>query len=241
MVTSERDSTPPQGLCVIPARGGSKRLPRKNLALLDGLSLVQRSLETAVASRLFKTILLSSDDEEILAQAAPYCPKVQAIKRDPSLAGDHSTVLELVCNLVDHYAEGHDMVGLVLPTAPLCSAEHLREGYKLLMSHTNADGVVSLTKYEFPPQFAVALQRSFVTPFMEDSPLVSGKTRSQDQALLYRPNGAFYFHRLPAFLEHQNFWKGSILGYIMSRRDSVDIDTEFDLRLAELMLAEPEA
>tara|TARA_Y100001968_G_C19423630_1_gene753161 strand:+ start:362 stop:1060 length:699 start_codon:yes stop_codon:yes gene_type:complete len=228
--------TSQSGLCIIPARGGSKRFPRKNLAELAGRSLVQRALDAATKSNIFSKIILSSDDQEILSQASSYKNKVTPLIRDKRLSSDHATALELVNEITDKYSEGHDFVALLLPTAPLRTEKHLVEGYKKLLDNKEADGIVSLTTFEFPPQLSVKIEDDFITPIFEPCPLIEGNTRSQDQFSIFRPNGAFYMHRLPAFYHHKNFWKGKIIGYLMDRSISADIDTEFDLKVAELLL-----
>lgn len=224
------------GLCIIPARAGSKRFPGKNLATLGGRSLVQLALDSAVDSNLFRKIYLSSDDEAILAQTEQYQDLVCALRRDPKLAQDTTKALEVVCQIVSDYPGDYDFVSLLLPTAPLRTSKHLQEGMALLDRHPEADGVVSLTTYEFPPQLSVTLESGAISPVFDPCPLITGNTRSQDQEMIYRPNGAFYFHRFPAFEKHQNFWKGRVLGYVMDRLESVDIDNPFDLAYAEFLL-----
>ena len=225
------------GLCIIPARGGSKRFPGKNLAQIGGRTLVQRALDSALESGLFARIMLSSDDANILAQATPYPSPVQPLPRRAELALDTTKALELVCQIVNDHPGDFGFVALLLPTAPLRTARHLVEGMNLLEETPEADGVVSLTTYEFPPQLSVTLDNGAITPVFDPCPLITGNTRSQDQGVIYRPNGAFYFHRLPAFHKHQNFWKGRVLGYVMDRMESADVDTELDLAYAELLLA----
>ena len=224
------------GLAIIPARGGSKRFPRKNLARLRGKTLTAHAIDAAVQSGLFSTILVSSDDEEILNEARSRPKPVQSHRRDSSLARDQSTALELVQHLVDEAASHHDVVALLLPTAPLRTAVDLQRGAVLLDRHPEADGVVSLTSYEFPPQLAVSVKDGVVTPVGSPSPLITGDTRSQDQGELFRPNGAFYLKRWDAFKASPNFWTGNVLGYLMDRLKSPDIDTPLDLAVAELYL-----
>lgn len=224
------------GLAIIPARGGSKRFPRKNLARLGGQSLTDRALEAAVRSGLFSTIILSSDDDEILDEAARWGDAVTPVRRDAALARDRSTALELVQHLVSERASGHDIVALLLPTAPLRSSLDLQRGSALLDEDPDAEGVVSLTTYEFPPQLSVKVDAGLVTPVGSPSPLITGNTRGQDQGQLLRPNGAFYIKRVEAFMKSPNFWTGRVLGYVMDRVRSPDIDTPLDLAVAELYL-----
>ncbi|MBI96492.1 hypothetical protein CL656_05050 [bacterium] len=227
-----------QGLCIVPARGGSKRFPRKNLAKLGGQSLVERAIDAALESNLFSRVVLSSDDDEILTLGEPYGAKVEPIKRDAKLATDNATALELVCEITKQFSNQHSFVALLLPTAPLRTSTHLVEGFKKMMLSDEIDGVVSLTTYEFPPQLSIVLENEFIKPVFSPCPLIEGNTRSQDQALIYRPNGAFYMQKLPSFSKNQNFWKGNVVGYVMDRKVSADIDSAFDLKVASLLIDE---
>jgi len=224
-----------QALAIIPARGGSKRLPKKNLQLLGGQPLVCHSLNAVEQSNCFSKALLSSDDPDILSLADQY-QIVEAAPRPKELSGDFVTALTLVNTIVDQpgISESYDIVALLLPTAPFRTAEHIQDAFKLL--NNDIDGVVSLTSYEFPPQLSVTLKDELISPVFEPCPLLTGNTRSQDQDTIYRPNGAFYIQWMEKFLVNQNFWKGKVKGYVMNRTDSIDIDNQIDLEYAEFML-----
>ena len=225
-----------KSLAIIPARGGSKRLRRKNVRNLAGKPLVAYTLAAAQDSGCFDRILLSSDDNEILSIAELYAGVVAWI-RPERLSGDCVTALELVCEItseLDIINEQYDVVALMLPTCPFRTARHLRGGFELLGD--DIDGVVSLTTYEFPPQLSVSLEDGIIKPIFDPCPLITGNTRSQDQKTVYRPNGAFYIQWMKSFKESKNFWKGNVRGYVMDRLDSVDIDTERDLQYAQFLM-----
>ncbi|MBG97196.1 MAG: hypothetical protein CL866_10105 [Cycloclasticus sp.] len=225
-----------KALAIVPARGGSKRLKRKNLRQLGGRALVDYTLQSAQNSGCFSTIILSSDDDEILTLSALY-KDVEPVKRPKQMSGDHVTALELVCELTSmpKYRDNYDAVALLLPTCPFRTQEHIQEGFKLLSPAI--DGVVSLTTYEFPPQLSVTIEeKGLIQSVFEPSPLITGDTRSQDQKNIYRPNGGFYIQWMKSFIGHQNFWKGKVKGYQMERLDSVDIDTELDLQYAQFVM-----
>jgi CMP-N-acetylneuraminic acid synthetase len=224
-----------EALAIIPARGGSKRLLRKNMQLLGGQPLVCHTLDAVQESDCFSKALLSSDDAEILSLASKH-PIVEASPRPEELSGDQVTALTLVNSIVSS-PEIHrkfEVVALLLPTAPFRQAKHLQEAFAML--NKDIDGIVSLTTYEFPPQLSVTLQEGVVQPVFEPCPLLTGNTRSQDQAVIYRPNGAFYIQWMERFLVNQNFWKGKVKGYVMDRMDSVDIDNQTDLEYAEFLM-----
>src|SRR6202000_3360927 len=101
-----------------------------------------------------------------------------------------------------------------------------REGLDALTR--DVDAVISFTTYEFPPQMAVALDKSIMTPIFDPSPLITGNTHSQDQAPTYRPNGAFFFSWIDAFRRLRSFYAGRVKGVLMPRINSVDIDDGLD-------------
>lgn len=224
-----------KSLAIIPARGGSKRLPRKNLRKLQGIPLVAHTLNAVEESGCFDKVLLSSDSPEILDIASGY-KTIDLHHRPKELSGDFVTALTLVNSIValPEIHKEYDIVTLLLPTAPFRTAEHIQHGMELLTEEV--DGVVSLTSFEFPPQLSVYMEGGIIKPVFTPCPLITGDTRSQDQAPIYRPNGAFYIQWMTKFLENQNFWKGTVAGYYMERADSADIDTELDLEYAEFMM-----
>lgn len=232
MKTTDRNS-----LAIIPARGGSKRLPGKNLAELCGKPLIGYTIEAAINSGCFNRILLSSDDDNILAIGEKY-HEVTPEKRDDRLATDQATVLELTLEISrrSELSSEFDIISLLLPTCPFREAWHIRKGFDLL--NRDVDGVVSLTKYDFPPKLSVSVDElnGLIKPVFSPSPLITGRTRTQDQESIYRPNGAFYLQWWQSFLENRNFFKGNIRGYVMTRLSSVDIDDATDLEYARFLL-----
>jgi CMP-N-acetylneuraminic acid synthetase len=225
-----------RALAVIPARGGSKRVARKNLRDLGGKPLVAHTIEAALQADCFTDVLVSSDDPEIRAVGAAY-PGVTTEDRASEWASDTATVFSYIAALVarEDLASRYDVISLLLPTAPFRRAEHVKAGFSLL--EPGVDAVVSVSPYEFPPQFGVLLDEatSAIRPFVEPSPLQTGKTRSQDQARVYHPNGAFYFAWWRAYASNRSFYLGKVRGCPMTRADSVDIDDEDDLAYAQYL------
>lgn len=224
-----------RALAIIPARGGSKRLPKKNLQLLGGIPLAEHTLKAASDSGCFAKIFLSSDNPDILALAAKF-PDVEPMLRPEALSGDHVTALTVVKAIIEQpgIAEQYNTVALMLPTAPFRTAKHVKEAFRLLTP--DVDGVISLAPLNYPPQLSVTLEGLTIRPLFDPSPLHTGKTRSQDQGVTYRPNGGIYIQWLDRFSINQNFWKGNINGLVMSEDESVDIDTQNDLDYANFLL-----
>jgi CMP-N-acetylneuraminic acid synthetase len=225
-------------LAIIPARGGSKRLPRKNVLDLAGKPLIAHSIEAALASGCFGTVLVTTDDPEIAAVASRY-PGVVVDARDPDLAGDTVKVVAVVtelCSRPDIHSR-FDAIGVMLPTAPFRRVRDIQAGFAALSD--DIDAVVSFAPYEFPPTMAVTLEGEARTmkPLFNPSPLITGNTRSQDQAASYRPNGSFYFTWIASFLKLGSFYTGKVSGVVMTRLGSSDIDEKDDFELARLIVA----
>jgi CMP-N,N'-diacetyllegionaminic acid synthase len=221
-------------LAIIPARGGSKRLKNKNKLQLSGKPLVLHTVEAALKSQYVTDVLVSSDSNEILDIACKD-DKVSRHKRENFLATDTSTALELVDHIVTNSTRRYDFVTLMLPTCPLRTHEHLDQAFDLISEHD--DGVVSVTSYNFPIELNVPVKGDYIN-LHDNSPLITGNTRSQNHEPKFRPNGGFYVARWDSFKENRNFWKGNVKYFIMSTLDSVDIDTKFDLDSAELLIKE---
>ena len=207
------------------------------MQILGGKPLVAHTVEAAVESRCFKEIILSSDDEEILAVGRDH-GATRAERRPEKLAGDKAKALEVVLDIVDRKEFGgrFEAVALLLPTAPFRQGFDIRAGFELL--DDDVDSVVSVTTYEFPPQLGVTMdaQNGLLKPLFDPSPLITGDTRSQDQAPIYRPNGGFYLSWCRSLIRQRNFFKGRVRGYSMPRTASVDIDEETDLMYAQRLL-----
>lgn len=225
-----------KSVAIIPARGGSTRLKSKNKKKIGKFSLVERAIIAALKSNKFSNILVSTDDLDILKIAKKYQKKTKIIsihRRNKKLSSNTATALELVNYLVEKKFKDYDFVSLLLPTCPFRSSIHIKEAFECLDKYT--DSVVSLTQYEFPVALSVKIKSNFIN-LPKKSPLITGNTRSQDQEIVYRPNGAIYLSKIKSFLKYQNFWKGKVKPYSMSRLNSIDIDDKMDLDYANFIL-----
>ncbi|WP_421889301.1 cytidylyltransferase domain-containing protein [Marinoscillum sp.] len=227
-----------KNLAIVPARGGSKRLLKKNLKLLNGKPLVQYTLEAVVDSNIFDTVILSSDDDEILS-IADNVKGVTPQKRIPELATDKRKVIDLIKDIAerDEVKSTYDTIGLFLPTCPFRTARHIREGFGLLTKEDYS--VVSITDMSDPVQLTLSMNdQKVINPeaVLNPSPLVTGQTRSQDFETIYRVNGGFYIAWLDKFRERENFFQGQVKGYYIDKLHSVDIDFELDFEWAEYLL-----
>lgn len=223
-------------LAVIPARGGSKRLPRKNVMPLNGKPLICFSIDTALSCGCFTDVMVSSEDEEILEIAGRY-PKVLLDKRSDDLAGDTVKVIDVIKELVarPQLQNRYSTISLLLPTCPFRRIMDIQKSFSLLTE--DSDGVVAVTTYDFPYTMSAKIdEKGFLKYVASPSPLVTGNTRSQDHAPVYHPNGAIYTSRWNHIMEKDNFFHGRVKGYAMPEENSIEIDTMLDFKIAELMI-----
>lgn len=230
-----------RNLGFIPVRGGSKRLPRKNLMDLGGKSITHRAIDVALDSGVFSDIILSTDDDEIIEHCRSYADagKIIIDKRDPSLAQDKSTVLQVVVDLINRLSNEskvYDTFTIMLATCPFKKPEHISEGFKLM--GTDVDSVISVTEYDFPWEMSLVIDESNkkMTTALEPSALVTGNTRSQDRKKVFHPNGAFYIGRWNSIIRDENFFKGNMRGVPMDEIASFDIDEEKDMKMARFII-----
>jgi len=227
---------PSRTLVVVPARGGSKRLPRKNVLPLGGKPLILHSVDVALAAAPFGTVLVSTDDPEIKAIALSR-PGVTIDDRAADLAGDRVKVVDVISELLDRpeTQRDFDVLGMLLPTCPFRTAAQVREGFDALTPAF--DAAISFTTYEFSPQSSVTFgDDGLMLPLFNPSPLITGNTRSQDQAPAYRPNGAFFFTWVKSFRKLKSFYTGRVRGVTMPRINSVDIDDGQDFDYAQFLI-----
>jgi CMP-N,N'-diacetyllegionaminic acid synthase len=222
-------------LGLIPARGGSRRLPRKNLARLEGKTLVRRALETAVASAAFETIALSSDDSEILGEAQGL-DAVTAVRRPPKLATDTALAYDVVVHALrtleaDGYA-GFEAAAVIQCTSPFTAPEDLAGAVQML-ERTSAKSVVSVGRVEprVHPAKLKRMEGDRLLPYLEDDRLLP----SHELPQLWVRNGSIYVTRSEV-IEAGDLVADDALGFKMPSERSFDIDTPTDLALAELLL-----
>ena len=215
-------------LAIIPARGGSKRLPRKNVLDLNGEPLVAWSIKAGQRSKYIDKIVVTSDDPEILRIAKYY--GVLSINRPAMLSSDTATTFDAIEHVIENIGK-YDYVVLLQPTSPLRSEKHIDEAIELLKSK-KASAVVSVCKMDHSPLWSNILDDSLsMKGFLRDEAL---NKRSQDLEQYYRLNGAIYICKTEKLLEAKSFFlKRDIYAYEMDRNSSIDIDEEADFLLAE--------
>ncbi len=221
-------------LAIIPARGGSKRLPRKNILELKGKPLIEWSIEAGLNSNYIDNVVVSSDDEEILSIAKK--SGANTIKRPNVLANDTATTFDAIRHTIEHVTTNYDYIVLLQPTSPLRNNKHIDEAIELL-EQKDANAIISVCEMEHSPLWANSLDESLsMKGFLKDELL---NKRSQDLETFYRLNGAIYICKTQKLLDEKSFFlKEQIYAYIMKQRNSIDIDNDIDFKMAEVLIDE---
>ncbi len=223
-------------LPLIPARGGSKGLPRKNILPLSGMPLIAHSIRQALAVPVMETVVVSTDDEEIARIAREYGAEVPFM-RPPALSTDDARSIDVVIHALQfmeaHTGKPYDAVMLLQPTAPLRSSEDIIAALRLYEAE-NADSVISLYKLEsLHPFYMYRLEDSRPVPLM---PEADRYHRRQDYPAVYLRNGAIYLTAREVLLEQRSFYGERLRAVVMPAERSVNIDTLGDLARAEAIL-----
>tara|TARA_R110002012_G_scaffold160502_3_gene322412 strand:- start:13670 stop:14392 length:723 start_codon:yes stop_codon:yes gene_type:complete len=222
-------------VAIVPARGGSKRLPRKNVLPLAGKPLIQWTLDAAKESEVIDLIVVTSDDEEVLAIAEQN--QVMAIRRPGYLSSDTATSVDAVLHALDALEEQGIVakrVMLLQPTSPLRRAEDIREAVKR-MDVCRAASVVSVCEMDHSPLWSNTLpENGSMDDFIR--PEVVGK-RSQDLPQYYRLNGAVYLVDTNIFRQKESFFVSPCNSLLMEKSFSQDIDDKKDFLFTEFLLS----
>lgn len=218
-------------LAVIPARGGSKRIPRKNLKPFLGQPIIKYSLDAARAAGIFDEVMVSSDDPEILELARTLGASVP-FARSPDTAGDLATTAAVILEVLDGYHQSgreFDTVCCLYPTAPLVRTRRLLEAWALL-DETGADCALAVTRFSFPIWRAFRVDDGRVRFEWPENAI----RRSQDLPPAYHDCGQFYFLNVAAFREHGCLIMPHTVPVVVPESETQDIDTDEDWKLAEL-------
>lgn len=218
-------------VAVIPARGGSKRIPRKNIKPFHGQPMIGWSIQAALQSGLFDRVIVSTDDEEIAGVARDFGADVPFM-RPPSLADDHTGTGAVVCSALDwlmQNGDGYEACCCIYATAPFLTPERLREGWQALQTRGKAFAF-SATSYAFPIQRAIRLtETGGVAMFWPEH----RATRSQDLPPAYHDAAQFYWGLTEAWMSGVDAFSEAGTAVILPRTEVVDIDTPEDWEVAE--------
>jgi N-acylneuraminate cytidylyltransferase len=219
-------------VAIIPARGGSKRIPRKNLAPFDGVPMIVRSIRTVLDSGLFDQVVVSTDDAEISEVARAHGAQVPFM-RPAALADDFTGTAAVIVHALQQLP-AFDFACCVYATAPLLQVRYLREGFELLERHSDKSFAFSVCDFGFPVQRALTLdgQGALTALYPEFR-----NTRSQDLPEAFQDAGQFYWGRSAAWLRGEVLYSPASLPVILPRHLVQDIDTPQDWKRAEYLYA----
>ena len=218
-------------VAVIPARGGSKRIPRKNIKLFHGKPIITYSIECALKSGCFDRVIVSTDDEEIADVARQYGAEVPFM-RPAELSDDFATTLNVMAHATNWLLENHqdiENICCLYPTAPLILVEDLRQGLEKLTCSNAYNYVFSAVEYAFPVQRAITLQSDKVSMLMPEFE----QTRSQDLPKTYHDAGQFYWGKTRAFANKTPIFTGDSSIVVLPQTRVQDIDTLENWMFAE--------
>lgn len=218
-------------VAIITARGGSKRIPRKNVKEFLGKPILLYSIEAALNSGIFEEVMVSTEDEEI-AELARQAGAVVPFMRGDKNANDFATTTDVLLEVVGEYEKRgkHFEFGCcIYPTAPFVTAEKLRDGMEKLAA-SDADTLMPVVPFSFPPQRGMVIREDKLQFVQPEHAL----TRSQDLEHWYHDVGQFYCFRTENFKRNKILTVGNVLPYVVSELEVQDIDTISDWKIAEM-------
>lgn len=219
-------------VAIITARGGSKRIPKKNIKDFCGKPIIAYSIEAALKSELFDEVMVSTDSEEIAAVAQQYGAKVPFMRSEKK-SDDYATTDDVLKEVVQKYAQqGHlfDIMCCIYPTAPFVTASKLVDAYEKFIE-SKSDMLQPVVSFSFPPQRAFIISEEKINYRFPEC----ARMRSQDLEKWYHDAGQFYFYKVNKFME--SIYDGQemdILPFVLSELEVQDIDTITDWEIAEL-------
>lgn len=218
-------------VAIITARGGSKRIPRKNIKEFCGKPILAYSIEAALQSGMFDMVMVSTDDQEIAQIAGQYGAQVPFF-RSGRMSNDYATTNDVLLEVLEELEKRggkYDLACCIYPTAPFVTAQKLKNAVELLLE-SDADTLIPVVSFSYPPQRAMIVKDGrlvFEYPQYLDS-------RSQDLEPHYHDVGQFYVFRTGAFRVNQKLMVGNILPMVVSELEVQDIDHQTDWEIAEM-------
>jgi len=218
-------------IAIIPARGGSKRIPQKNIKTFLGKPIIAYSIEAAINSKLFDEIMVSTDDNEIAEIALKYGAKVPFL-RSKETANDHTGLSSVIIEVLNKYKEQNikfDNVCCLLATAPFITKNILIESLEIL-EKSNFDSIFPVVRYSYPIQRALQFNGNNISMIWPDNL----QKRSQDLEPSFHDAGLFYWIKSEVILKENRLWTNNTTAFEINEQTAQDIDTLDDWKLAEM-------
>ncbi len=220
-----------KSICIITARGGSKRIPRKNIKNFCGRPIISYSIDVAIQSKLFDEVMVSTDDQEIAGVAQKFGASVPFFRSEQN-SDDFSGSAEVILEVLQEYKKqkrNFQYACCIYPTAPLLRVETLLESWELLKKH-DLDSVFPILRFGFPIQRALRMEANSIIAMLQPE---NRTKRSQDLEPTFHDAGQFYFLQVERFLKNKKLWSDKSAGIVLNDLDAQDIDTEEDWNIAE--------
>lgn len=219
-------------LALIPARGGSKGLPKKNIKLLAGKPLIAWTIEQAKKSRYLDRIVVSTEDKAIASVARKYGADLPFM-RPKKLAKDNSKLLDAIFYTLNKLEQKYDLILLLQPTSPLRKTKDIDNSIRLLFKKC-AQAIVSISPTESHPYKSNILPSNGCL-----KSFAKAECNRQELKLFYRVNGAIFLAYSDYLKKNRSFFNKQTFGYLMPKERSLDIDTEIDFKVAQLLIRKP--
>lgn len=220
-----------KNLCIIPARGGSKRIPRKNIKPFMGKPIMAYSIEAALESRIFDEVMVSTDDSDFAEVAIQYGASVPFM-RSAATANDYASTEDVLIEVLDEYikrGKEFDNLCCLYSTAPFVTAARMKEAYDKMISE-NVDAVFTVVAYSYPIQRCLHIVDGKIGMMWPEYQ----SARSQDLETIYHDAGQFYFARVPQLRIEKDLWMKNSVPLILPETEVQDLDTMTDWQLAEM-------
>lgn len=220
-----------KSIAMITARGGSKRIPRKNIKPFLGRPILEYSIEAALRAELFQEVMVSTDDAQI-AQIAERAGARVPFLRDEKTSDDHATTADVAAEVLECYermGERFDSACIIYPTAPFVTPDAIRAAMRLL-EQEHADACIPVVRFSFPPQRCVVVRQDRIVPRWPENMA----RRSQDLEPFYHDCGQFYCLNVARFRKQKAIWMEDVVPFIQDERYVQDIDTPEDWEIAEM-------
>jgi pseudaminic acid cytidylyltransferase len=221
-----------KNLAIIPARGGSKRIPRKNIKNFFGKPIIAYSIQAALESNLFDEVMVSTDDQEVADVASLFGAKVPFL-RSKQNSNDFATTADVIFEVLKKYEENsadYDNLCCIYPTAIFVNATKLKISFKKFID-SSADSLIPITKFSYPIQRGLLINENNEIGYMQPE---NRFERSQDLESVYHDAGQFYWLKTDSFMIQKDMMMKHTLPFILSENEVQDIDTFDDWAAAEM-------
>lgn len=225
-----------KNVAIIPARSGSKGLKDKNIKFLNGKPMIAYTIEAAVKSEVFETVIVSTDSEEYAEISRKYGAEVPFLRSETNssdIASSWETVKEVIENLKKKGCE-YETFALLQPTSPLRDYKDILMAYKY-MEEKRAEAVVGVCEAEHSPLWCNTLPQSKSLQNFQRFDINKNRQRLEPY---YRINGAIYLSKINTFLENENIYTCKSYAYVMSKMHSIDVDDDMDFKMAQFLIQE---